>query len=92
LLATEGRDLRPNERVVFKDRKKPFKHPQVEDLEIRLVSEVGRGTVKKKRSYLARRVVNLRAKLAEAEKELAYWNTRAGRPPGDVSQPAKERE
>jgi hypothetical protein len=88
-----GRPLNPDERVYFVEgvSKSAYKDPQPGDIEVRKVVPTA-GKPPGRRSSVARRVIELRARLAEAEAHLASLNEFYGRPKDDISDAAKPRE
>jgi hypothetical protein len=80
------RPLKPNERVYFKEGvpKEAYKNPLPADIEIRPVVPT-EGKPPGRRSVVIKRVLRLRASLAEAEDDLAAHNAFYGRPPDDIS-------
>lgn len=85
-----GRPLAGNERATFKNG--VVKDPTPDDIFIKIVTRHSKRVNKKRRGYVARKVINMRWRLKELEDELAELNTLVGRPPDDVSQPSNERE
>lgn len=88
------RKLHPNERVYFKNPKasdRVKKYPRVQDIEVRIVS-ITSGKPPGKRSYWARRVIELERRLAEAKETLAAINEFYGKAPDDTSGAFETRE
>ena len=86
-----GRPLNPNERVYFTSDRADRKNPQPGDVEVRIIA-ISSGKPPGRRSYWARRVIDLRKKLQEAETQLAAHNEFYGRKPDDTSDAFETRE
>lgn len=78
------RPLKPNERVYFTNKNADKKFPEPSDIEIRIVA-IQSGKPPGRRSFWARRVIELEAKLADAKRQLAVINEFYGRKPDDIS-------
>lgn len=85
------RKLNPNERVYFINDHADKKDPQPGDIEVRIVS-ITPGKPPGRRSYWARRVIELEAKLEAAKEQLATHNVFYGRKPDDTSGAFETRE
>lgn len=86
-----GRPLNPNERVYFTNDRANKKDPQPGDIEVRIVA-IRSGRPPGRRSFYARRVLDLRQKLKDAEENLAAHNRWLGRPEDDTSGAFETRE